>query len=894
MRLIVPHTNTIEIFAPALIPMSSQLCDQCLRLELGVDKFKIDSSVGPGIHLSPPSLRPSDGDQFSATLKTIESRASRCSLCQIISVVIPSKVRWEIDPSNTTCRLVWELDGRDSPELTSRKRTRRLRIRWSEERLKAYEAYLVLAAPASYDQSNLDYPLLLNEETQFLGRRIGPVVNKRNLIREFLRLCETNHDERCTGKLGIEDPFAETLKQSYFGVIDIQNQNLVPLPYTNGKGYLSFETYATVSYVWGSSRDHRTTLSNIQDRLKSGGLAQTIEALPTTLRQSVNLISSLGIRYIWIDSLCIIQDSIHSWNLNSRTMHLIYGNLTLTICAADGSSAEVGLLAINKKDSVKQHIAKIASDVHLVLHQSPESNIEDSVWNQRAWTFQERLLSRRCLIFTKGQVYFQCRSTGMSEDIFADKNGQGWSLDLIGAPLQTLTQLGQRALWFYTNCVTLYTKRELYEPFDILAAFNGMCKLIEGTLRSPFIFGLPTSHFDFALLWQPIGKSSLLKRPASKDEKYKNMKFPSWSWCGWKSEGVVYSRPMIKGCLADVRAWLRDHTWIDWHIRDGYGTPQRIWDKAWAEEDQSTQERWRGYGGGYSNSNTNVYYNAGDKHETSRDSDIILPRPIREPRSKKYRPRSLHNREALNRLSTVRSHGDQEYRRAATYDGREIPTSRYYDTERGSEVDPFGRPLAESARARANGLAKIYFELTLPEYPFHVPAAESQRRTTSYMEFPDLPILQFFTWSCDLRIATAETNDAIELEKNELTNGVLLQADTQSSSSEEFPIRCYIIDQRGDRCGSIVVDSNWLAEQPSPLQCRFIAISETKSFTAEEMPEWTYYIPKERVESEWDVYFVLLIEEHAQEGLWRRVALGKVFKTAFTHDEETWNEILLG
>lgn len=319
--------------------MSYQLCDQCCKLELCVDRFKVGNDAISNTISLQQSWRPSTGSLVCDTFKEIEARAPNCSLCNIIVAAIPPEVRLEINPSSTTCRLVWELDGRDSLEPASRKRTRRLRIRWNQERLKAYEAYLVLAAPSCYDESNLDYPRLLNEETQFLGRRIGPVVNKRNLIREFLRLCETHHDERCTGKLGIEHPFAETLKQSYFGVIDIHNQNLVPLPYRKDKDYLAFQPYATVSYVWGNSRDHRTTLSNIQDRLKSGGLAETIETLPVALKQSISLISGMGIRYIWIDSLCIIQNSSHSWNLNSRTMHLSTVSsscprrLLLTICS---------------------------------------------------------------------------------------------------------------------------------------------------------------------------------------------------------------------------------------------------------------------------------------------------------------------------------------------------------------------------------------------------------------------------------------------------------------------------------------------------------------------------------------------------------------------------------
>ncbi len=151
-----------------------------------------------------------------------------------------------------------------------------------------------------------------------------------------------------------------------------------------------------------------------------------------------------------------------------------------------------------------------------------------------------------------------------------------------------------RAWRFYAHCVFLYTQRELYQPFDILSAFSGMCKLMESVMHSPFIFGLPTSHFDFVLLWQPTKWSSRSDKPKHLDEqKYKDMKFPSWSWCGWESNGIKYMSEMVEGCLTDIHAWLVDHTWIDWHIRDGHDTLRRVWDETWAEEDQSLKATWK-------------------------------------------------------------------------------------------------------------------------------------------------------------------------------------------------------------------------------------------------------------------------------------------------------------
>jgi hypothetical protein len=145
---------------------------------------------------------------------------------------------------------------------------------------------LVLVAPASYNNSDFNYRRLLNNETEFLGRRPDRTENKRNLIRELLRLYEKHHDHRYTRKLGIEDDFYKTLIEPYFGVVDIENDNLVPLLFKENSNQLEFERYATVSYVWGESgsRHYTTKIANIQSRLKSKSLAPVITILPKALQ----------------------------------------------------------------------------------------------------------------------------------------------------------------------------------------------------------------------------------------------------------------------------------------------------------------------------------------------------------------------------------------------------------------------------------------------------------------------------------------------------------------------------------------------------------------------------------------------------------------------------------
>jgi hypothetical protein len=126
-----------------------------------------------------------------------------------------------------------------------------------------------------------------------------------------------------------------------------------------------------------------------------------------------------------------------------------------------------------------QLIEDVSPSVSFMVTRLPEMYIRASKWNTRAWTLQERLLSRRCLIFTEWRVYFQCRSTGMSEDIYADREGGGWSLDLVDAPMQLFRQLPQRAIRVYMKCVELYSTRKLTKPKDILTAFSGISNLME-------------------------------------------------------------------------------------------------------------------------------------------------------------------------------------------------------------------------------------------------------------------------------------------------------------------------------------------------------------------------------------------------------------------------------
>ena len=284
-----------------------------------------------------------------------------------------------------------------------------------------------------------------------------------------------------------------------------------------------------MAQVWGESKVYTTLLQNILDHQTEGGLERVLEEIPTVIRDAINLTRRLGYRYLWVDSLCILQDSERSWNLNAKAMDLIYGHASLTICAADGKDSSTPLEAMHPNRRT-QHMEDCGPNVRLMVTHLAETGIKTSKWNSRAWTFQERLLSRRCLIFTEKRVFFMCPSTMVSEDIVPSTDGTGWSLDFIQAPSQLLRELNHRAIWVYIRCVAMYSSRGLSKPKDVLAAFNGISNRIRNHVKAPFVFGLPTSHFDLALLWEPCGRVKRREPPPDDRDAFDGLEFPSWSW----------------------------------------------------------------------------------------------------------------------------------------------------------------------------------------------------------------------------------------------------------------------------------------------------------------------------------------------------------------------------
>lgn len=277
----------------------------------------------------------------------------------------------------------------------------------------------------------------------------------------------------------------------------------VPPPGTRGR-------YLALSYCWGKSQ--AVTLT--EARLKQQPVGFPLRTLPRTLRDAIIIASHLGFQYIWVDALCIIQDSFEGrdWKQESAVMNKIYGNATLTIAAAAATSTTEGIFSFgNNQDAPKCALPYQLPDGQLgsvnVEAYETEELTEESL-DSRAWALQESLISPRLLRYGTQQMSWKCNHL--------EENANG--------PLISRSkQLGPRsAKW--TSIVTDYTARTLTYNSDRLAALAGYAKLL-GTKRpyDEYLAGLWKSELLEGLLWYRCAKSDPNPRPTS-------YYAPSWSW----------------------------------------------------------------------------------------------------------------------------------------------------------------------------------------------------------------------------------------------------------------------------------------------------------------------------------------------------------------------------
>ncbi|KAI0543873.1 heterokaryon incompatibility protein-domain-containing protein [Xylaria curta] len=322
------------------------------------------------------------------------------------------------------------------------------------------------------------------------ARYVTPLINI-GLVREWIASCTAKHHKCC------ESRFPTPLTLANIRLVDVQKRQVTLRDMSC--------RYIALSYVWGPSTTGLLTRATLETFSREGSLGH--EDVPRTIRDAISLVADLGERYLWIDSLCIIQDDRSDKRQYLPMMGEIY-NAAMMVVVAAVENAHSGLSGRGGKKRQQSRMMETIQGIDFTLGQ-PElwDYLPTTTWNTRGWTYQEAELSRRAIFITDSQVYWSCCEAYWCEDRFTEFPTQPRA-SLVN-PLFTncrtlpgnhlkhpvLCPLGE-----YCQMVTEFSSRSVSDRKDILWAFFGILKSLLSRFPRRYIWGLPKEKLDSALL----------------------------------------------------------------------------------------------------------------------------------------------------------------------------------------------------------------------------------------------------------------------------------------------------------------------------------------------------------------------------------------------------------
>ncbi|KAK8059246.1 HET-domain-containing protein [Apiospora saccharicola] len=320
--------------------------------------------------------------------------------------------------------------------------------------------------------------------------------------------------------------------------------------------------FVTLSHCWGGPGGPQMIrlLPGNRDVFTDPARGIQVGQLPRNFQDAVEIARLLEARYIWIDSLCILQDG-EEFKTEGQLMHLVYRNSYCNLAAAASRHCEGGLF------QERQRTAGFGGDI---VETSEKSRFGKGRWRvfpaeywsdqllmeplyRRGWVFQERMLSPRILHFAAGQVFWDCASTTACEVL---PDGLPWQLDAASsterywrerlqliekkqgaaaaapAPAAPQKFFGSADVSFETfwrEAVGNYTACDLTQDTDRLLAVWGVAKLVRDQFRlgngeEDYGVGLWCSQLAEQLAWRSRDPGKAARSPGL------SRLWPSWSW----------------------------------------------------------------------------------------------------------------------------------------------------------------------------------------------------------------------------------------------------------------------------------------------------------------------------------------------------------------------------
>ncbi|KAL3425198.1 heterokaryon incompatibility protein [Phlyctema vagabunda] len=296
-------------------------------------------------------------------------------------------------------------------------------------------------------------------------------------------------------------------------------------------------TYLALSHCWGGHMPVKLLSTNLQQF----GSAIPFQDLPANFQDAITITRELGFRYLWIDSLCIIQDSHQDWENEAKKMADVYQNALLTIAASTSSKSTEGILKIDKSSDgtdIPMHRLRLNDDetsfdfVYLTWKDGEEEDLNRIFLKgslaSRGWTLQERVLSHRILHYGKRQIYWQCRQGFQAADGIPEGNLTPQQVSYPGISQHLANKVTASAGvniqsvyedWY--DLVNEYSAKSLTYGNDKFPALAGLATEVSLATGDQYMAGVWRRDWRRGVLWYPEMNTAVHIKP---------YRAPSWSW----------------------------------------------------------------------------------------------------------------------------------------------------------------------------------------------------------------------------------------------------------------------------------------------------------------------------------------------------------------------------
>ncbi|KAK7423846.1 hypothetical protein QQZ08_008890 [Neonectria magnoliae] len=508
----------------ALTRQSSALCDRCQRLDFWAADFVIEDS-----------------------LHDLELKAQACEFCQLfIDTFI-------LERSGTSQSTTIEVRRVRSSLTTNLNDTRGLSI------CQNTDEGLGLSGPTEDIQIGL--PKLPSIESR-------PFFE---ILRQWVQDCDTHAECSLQGSRPRPTRMPTRLID-----VDKENSNRVFVCSTElWEGQPEeIVKYVALSHPWGDVKYHdhfSSTSKNIHSRIKNG---IAFAELPATFKDAVKVTRELDIRYLWIDSICIIQGNDGDFKEEAKHMETVFSSAYCVIAASRAKGTSAGFL--NKRPDRKVvKFEKMLGNPFYVCEDIDDfqKDVIDGPLNKRGWVLQERALARRTIYFAERQTYWECGNGVRCETLTKMTNNKAAFLGDPDFPRVATNSTKGGQIRLYESLYKQYSTLQFTKAYDRPIAIAGLEQRLIRAFGEQGGYGIFERYFGRSLLWQR--DTGMDQKPMKEIEfpSQRQYRMPSWSWMAYEG-GITFMDLPFSGVQWEDEDQIRspwtanDTSSSSWHTGD--------------------------------------------------------------------------------------------------------------------------------------------------------------------------------------------------------------------------------------------------------------------------------------------------------------------------------------